>query len=134
MRGVLNSNRRSKKVIQCDLEGNFIKEWISAKEASRSLRICHITSCCRGERKWAGGYTWKYKDGVIKKSKPYKKRKEKTIVTRIFTESNKARISSAVSGRKWYNDGTRDFFLKPFDPKDGLELGRLATRKHNTNG
>jgi hypothetical protein len=37
--------------------------------------------------------------------------------------------SNAASDRKWYNDGSRDYFLKSFDTKDGLFLGRLANRK-----
>lgn len=48
---------------QYDLEGNFIKEWPSAKEAAKFINKpsqC-ITACCRGEVKTAYGYKWKYK-------------------------------------------------------------------------
>ena len=128
MTGVLNSNR-SKIVIQMDMDKNYIKEWPSAKEAYRELGISHITSCCRGERAWAGGYKWKYMNGIIKKSKPYKKRESSTVSIVNLTEINRKRISEAASERKWYNNGERDFFLKPFDNKDGLYLGRLANRK-----
>jgi group I intron endonuclease len=42
-----------KKVLEYDLEGNFIQEWNCAKDASKTLNIAvqHITAVCRGERK-----------------------------------------------------------------------------------
>ena len=48
----------AKKVI-C-IETNIIYE--SVCEAKRQTGICHIDSCCRGERLTAGGYHWKYID------------------------------------------------------------------------
>ena len=52
----------SKKVLQLTKAGEFIREWPSLNEASRQLKInCgHICSCCKGIRKSAGGYIWKY--------------------------------------------------------------------------
>jgi group I intron endonuclease len=52
-----------KPVLQYDLEGNFIKEWPSAKNASKELsyKIQNITACCRGERETAYKHKWKYK-------------------------------------------------------------------------
>lgn len=52
-----------KKVLQYDLQGNFIKEWDSMKEAEKRLNIWYtnISNCCRGIYKTAGGYVWKYK-------------------------------------------------------------------------
>ena len=54
-----------KPVIQYDLEGNFIKEWEATKIASIKLNIhaSNITNCCKNNRKTAGGYIWKYKEG-----------------------------------------------------------------------
>ena len=53
----------SKPIIQCDKQGNFIKEWSSIMEIERSLGFGHqnICSCCNGKRKFANGYKWKYK-------------------------------------------------------------------------
>lgn len=130
LKGQLNSNR-SKIVIQMDINGNFINEWPSAKEAERTLGFCHISSCCRGERSYAGGFTWKYKSGIIKKSKPYKERKFTKKNIKTLTKANLENISRASSGRNWYNDGIKDYFLKPYTIKEGLILGRLATRKEN---
>lgn len=57
---------RSKPVCQFDLQGNLIKEWETATQASKELRICrtHIIECCKGRYgcKTCGGYMWKYKN------------------------------------------------------------------------
>lgn len=52
-----------KEVIQYDLDMNFIREWGSIKEASKELRISDwtISFCCKGKKKIASGYIWKYK-------------------------------------------------------------------------
>lgn len=51
-------------IIQYDKQGNFIKEWESAAEVERQLKISNgnISSCCSGKRKTAGSYIWKYKE------------------------------------------------------------------------
>ena len=52
----------TKSVIQYDLEWNFIKEWDCIDDAESTLKIEGISKCCKGKRKSAGGYKWKYKD------------------------------------------------------------------------
>lgn len=54
----------SKKVLQYDLNGNFIKVWNSTYEIKKNLGInqVNISVCCRGINKTASGYIWKYKD------------------------------------------------------------------------
>lgn len=57
-------NFKSKKtVLQFDLDGNYIKEWIGLKIITQELRInsANIANCCRGLVKSAGGFIWKYK-------------------------------------------------------------------------
>ncbi len=53
-----------KPIIQLDLEDNFIRDWISARESSNQLNINEdgITSCCRGERKKFKEFKWKLKN------------------------------------------------------------------------
>lgn len=53
---------RAKKVSQFDKEGNFIKTWDFITQVEKELGISHthISSCCRGKRKTAGGFVWKY--------------------------------------------------------------------------
>ena len=57
-------HHRSKKVAQYDKEGNLIRIYDAAREAWRKTGINsgHISECCRGGRKSAGGYIWKYCD------------------------------------------------------------------------
>ena len=56
--------RKSKPVIQYDLEGNFIQEWSSATEVEKIIGIQrrNIGAVCSGRRKTAGGFKWKYKE------------------------------------------------------------------------
>ena len=48
-------------VLQYDLKGNFIMEWVSIKEA-KAQYDGDIRSCCQGKQKTAGGYKWEYKN------------------------------------------------------------------------
>lgn len=54
----------SKPTLQLGLQGNFIAEFESSSDAGRKLGICinNISECCRGQRKTAGGYQWRYKE------------------------------------------------------------------------
>lgn len=57
---------KSKKVIQYNLNGNFIKEYNSISDASRATGIPtgNISKNCKGGLKTAGKYIWKYKDNI----------------------------------------------------------------------
>lgn len=52
-----------KPILQYDLNDNFIKEWKSATDVKKELKIDDgaIAACCKGKRKSAGKYHWKYK-------------------------------------------------------------------------
>ena len=56
------SNSHSIPVLQYDKQGNFIKEWESAKKAAKVLKNkingSDIRACIRGEQKTAYGYKW----------------------------------------------------------------------------
>lgn len=58
-----SSNSRKIPVIQLDLQGNFIKEWDSAKTAGKTLNISptNIANCCKDKQKTTGKFKWKYK-------------------------------------------------------------------------
>lgn len=49
-------------VLQYDTDMNFIKEWPCVADAQETLNICHINLVCKGKRKSAGGFFWKYKE------------------------------------------------------------------------
>lgn len=58
-----------KPIIQCDLEGNKIKEWLCAKEVQNitGINAYQIGKNCKNNIKEYKGYIWKYKmDGNIK--------------------------------------------------------------------
>lgn len=57
-------NFNNKIIHQFDINGNFIKEWPSAREVERELKILSsaISSCLKKKTKTSGGYIWKYKE------------------------------------------------------------------------
>ena len=60
----LNKPRNIRKVNQYDKNGNFIKQWNCITDFFRknniNLKSSNITNCCKGRRKTAYGYIWKY--------------------------------------------------------------------------
>lgn len=57
----MTNGKKSKKVLQFTLDGDFIREWISAAECERNgFNHSHIAACCRGKRKSADGFRWEY--------------------------------------------------------------------------
>jgi group I intron endonuclease len=58
----IRSNVNKTPVKQYDLRGNFIKEWPSVIDASRSLGKYYncIAKCLKGEHTQSYGYIWKY--------------------------------------------------------------------------
>ena len=59
-----SNNPNAKITLQYDIDGNFITLWDCATYAAEKLNIClkGITACCRGERKSAGGFVWRYQE------------------------------------------------------------------------
>lgn len=55
-------NPASRAVNQYDTDGCFIKQWdyISLAAKELQIRLSNIVSVCKGKRKTAGGYIWKY--------------------------------------------------------------------------
>ena len=51
-----------KPVLQYSLDGKLLSEYESAKKAEEETGIKCISRACRGERKKAGKYVWKYKE------------------------------------------------------------------------
>lgn len=59
-----NASKHFKRVTQYSLDGIYIKEWESIKEASITLHIpsTSISGCCHGKYKTAGNYKWRLKE------------------------------------------------------------------------
>ena len=55
---------KTRKVIQYNLNGDFIKLWSSIANASKSLNLdtSAIVKCCKGKRNRVGNYLWRYND------------------------------------------------------------------------
>jgi hypothetical protein len=65
----VNKNKKGNVINQYTLDGKFLKSYSSAREAADSLgkitstsngASSHITSVCKGKRKTAYGYIWKF--------------------------------------------------------------------------
>lgn len=63
------------KVNQYGLNGKYIKTWKCAKlaEYEKIASNSKIIACCKGKRKSASGYQWKYYNGCITDIEPYEK-------------------------------------------------------------
>lgn len=60
------NGKKSKKVLQFTLDGEFVKEWPSTAECGRNgFNSGYISACCRGEHKSAYGFKWCYADDYI---------------------------------------------------------------------
>ena len=59
---------RSKAIIQLTINGDYIREWDSAKQAEieGGFTNSNICVCCKGKRKSYKGYKWMYKTEYIK--------------------------------------------------------------------
>lgn len=53
-----------KPIFQYDIDGNFVREWSSIREASENLNIneSSISQHLGGKQKTSGGYIWKFKN------------------------------------------------------------------------
>lgn len=60
----INGLKNSIKVLQLNKENKILKEWKSLSEIERVLKIPagNISHCCKGRRKTAGGFMWRYKN------------------------------------------------------------------------
>lgn len=60
--GRKNENRKNLKVEQLDMDGNVIREWPNARSVFNSTGMSDwsISECCRGNRKKAYGFRWRY--------------------------------------------------------------------------
>lgn len=57
-----NSARRAGVVLQFSKDGEFIREWDCMSTAMKAIGTNHIPDVCRGRRKTAGGFIWKFKE------------------------------------------------------------------------
>ena len=74
---------QAKPVLQYDLDGNFIKEYVSANNAEVSLNMKHgsVLQACTGKKKTSYGYVWRLKldDNYPLKIEPTRVEKGKPV-------------------------------------------------------
>lgn len=60
------TNTRLHSVVQFDLSGNIVNEYVSIKDAKQKTGInsSNISRCCSHNAKTAGGFIWRYKEEV----------------------------------------------------------------------
>lgn len=60
----MTNGKKSKRINQYSLDGEFIREWPSTMEIERQLKLSHsnISACCLGKYKQVSGSVWKYAD------------------------------------------------------------------------
>ena len=83
----------SKKVVQLDLNGNYIKTWDSLSDIYHELNInkSDVCSACNGKHKSAGGYLWVFEED-------YDKNKEYIYVNRTGEYNKKQIVKLSLSG------------------------------------
>lgn len=92
------SNSLSKEIYQYDLEGNFIKSWKNALQASKELNINagNITSCCKRRYKKAGNYIWRYSNDTNLNLSTIKDSKTKKVALKTLDNSLVKEFGSIV--------------------------------------
>jgi len=55
-------NKIRKPILQYSIDGTFLKEWISIKDAEDKLKIHSISSACNNRLNSVGGFVWKFKE------------------------------------------------------------------------
>ena len=62
--GINNKNRRA--VLQYSLDGEFLNEYPSIKDAMRKTGVNHVSAVCRGVLNKSGECIWKYKNKTLR--------------------------------------------------------------------
>lgn len=60
----INASKRKRPIIQMDLDGNYIKRWLSARDVQNELGYfeSNINKCCNNIINTYKGYKWRYDD------------------------------------------------------------------------
>ena len=127
-----NWPEKSTPICQYDLDGNFISEYPSFKEAQRSLGKPYsgIWSSCNNIGRTAYGFIWLYKRDNVKIQDALKKRKIYTNKVHYVTIYNLIKQNNVIA-RKLIGLVEVDYFLKNKEKQNMLALRLL---KKSING
>jgi hypothetical protein len=97
VRRYYDNNRR--KVYQYALNGEYIKEWSSAKEAAEFLNSfpSGIRVCCKNEKGSSAGYQWRY--NFYKELRKYEKLNH--MKNKKHSKEVLEKISKGMKGKPW---------------------------------
>lgn len=79
---IIESKKHTKRIVQFDLKGNFIRVWDNSMQIERELGInhCHIGSVARGNQLSSHNFIWKYeKDLTTNKINKYNNKTIKRV-------------------------------------------------------
>lgn len=90
--GENNKGNNIKKVYEYDLEGNFIREWVSQQDAVNfyKMKVNHIPGACKGRLKTFAGKRWSY--NKLNKLPLLKNRRSDTKYYNIYQLSKDGKI------------------------------------------
>lgn len=96
------SEENCKSILQFDLDGNFLSEFRSIREAETKLNINHsnISACCLRKRIKAGNFIWRYKFDNFEKIKPQLPYGNKSINQYDFNMNKIAEFSSIAEAER----------------------------------
>jgi len=121
-------------VLQYSLKGDFIAEYASMHIAAEAINVDagHICDCCLGNRKWAYGYFWRYKDNELYNQA--RQRLSDRIVAMCTSRKNAFRIKRGKVVKQYTRQGE---FIKEYrSASDAAEETGIcrATILMNCNG
>lgn len=116
------SESKSKKVIQYDLEGNFMKVWDSSNQIYEELGIlaAGIRNCCRNITTHAGCYIWRYlQEEVIFKIEGLSEAKQ----NQIYAQKQSSNTKNGKTYKKLLQYDYKGNFIREFESiKEACDL------------
>ena len=113
---------KARKIIQYDLDCNYIKEWECIKDASDELGIPRtgINRCCQKDKwyKQSGGFIWRYIEEPLTKEEIIKIQADKNHIQGVYQEKN----------GKWFAK-IRNKRLGTFNTKEEAIAARMQAQK-----
>ena len=87
--------KKTRKVIQLDLDSNFVAEFYNAKEVTEKMGL-RIYGCLNNEGMTAGGYIWVYKD-KYNPNKKYKVKRPNREIVQLDLNGNFVKRYSSIA-------------------------------------
>lgn len=116
------NSTRSRKAMQFTLNGEFIKEWVSAAEAHRGLSFKGVNYNCNGKARSAGGFIWLWSDEYS----------EELLKERVLAYKNKNKNKSRGKGGS-HSCSKKVAQLDP-DTKEVIEVFNSMTEAKKETG